>query len=122
MGAIVKKFEDFKIWQEAMILIKEIYSCTSKFKDYSCNDQIQRATVSVMNYIAEGYESGSNIMFKKFLQIAKGSCGEVRSMLYIAIDLKYFDEDKANGSIKDCKCLASAIKHLVGYLNQYRKN
>ena len=45
-----------------------------------------------MNNIAEGYEAGGNVMFKKFLQISRGSCGEVRSMLYLAKDLKYIDE------------------------------
>lgn len=73
----VKCFEEFKIWQDARELVKQIYLGTADVKDYGFNDQIRRAAVSVMNNIAEGYEAGSNVMFKKFLQIAKGSCGEV---------------------------------------------
>ena len=73
----VKCFEEFKIWQDARELVKQIYLGAADVKDYGFNDQIRRAAVSVMNNIAEGYEAGSNVMFKKFLQIAKGSCGEV---------------------------------------------
>lgn len=114
----VKYFEDFKIWQEARLLVKEIYSCTSQVKDYGFNDQIQRAAVSVMNNIAEGTESGSDLMFKRFLLIAKGSCGEVRNMLYIAADLNYIEISKADELIGRCKLLSAGIFNLIVYLSQ----
>ena len=71
--------------------------------------------VSVMNNIAEGYEAGGNVMFKKFLQISRGSCGEVRSMLYLAKDLKYIDEIKVNGLLSDCMVLSKGISKLIIY-------
>lgn len=114
----VKYFEDFKIWQDARLLVKEIYSFTSQIKDYGFNDQIQRAAVSVMNNIAEGTESGSDVMFKRFLLIAKGSCGEVRNMLYVAADLDYIETSKADELIGRCKTLSAGIFNLILYLSQ----
>lgn len=114
----VKYFEDFKIWQDARLLVKEIYSFTSQIKDYGFNDQIQRAAVSVMNNIAEGTESGSDVMFKRFLLIAKGSCGEVRNMLYVAADLDYIETSKADELIGRCRTLSAGIFNLILYLSQ----
>lgn len=114
----VKYFEDFKIWQDARLLVKEIYSFTSQIKDYGFNDQIQRAAVSVMNNIAEGTESGSDLMFKRFLLIAKGSCGEVRNMLYVAADLDYIETSKADELIGRCRTLSAGIFNLILYLSQ----
>ncbi|MEI3421806.1 MAG: four helix bundle protein [Butyricimonas faecihominis] len=90
----VRCFEDFKIWQDARLLVNQVYLYTAGVKDYGFNDQVRRAAVSVMNNIAEGYEAGGNVMFKKFLQISRGSCGEVRSMLYLAKDLKIYRRNK----------------------------
>lgn len=112
----VKYFEDFKIWQDARKLVKEVYTYTNYIKDYGFNDQIQRAAISIMNNIAEGAESGSDSMFKKFLQIAKGSCGEVRSMLYAAMDLKYIDEESVNQLLPECQQLSASIAKLANYL------
>lgn len=115
MGS-VKYFEDFTIWQDARKLVKSIYTYTSKIKDYGFNDQIQRAAISIMNNIAEGAESGSDSMFKKFLQIAKGNCGEVRSMLYAAVDLKYINETEFNNILPECQHLSASIAKLANYL------
>jgi four helix bundle protein len=85
----IQKFEDLQIWQKARDLSLTSYKLFNKNKDYGFRDQIQRASVSVMNNIAEGFERHGNKEFTKFLYISKGSCGEVRSMLYLALDLKY---------------------------------
>ncbi len=77
-------FEDLEVWQEAKTLTISIYQLMKDNRDYGFRDQIQRASVSIMNNIAEGSESGSNATNVRFLQIAKGSCAEVRSMLYLA--------------------------------------
>jgi four helix bundle protein len=85
----VKHFEDLEIWKEARCLTKEIYRLTSgpKFsKDFSLRGQIQSAAVSVMSNIAEGFERAGNQEFCQFLYVAKGSCGEVRAQLYVAVD------------------------------------
>lgn len=85
----IKYFEDLEVWKEARRLTNRIYRMTqdAKFsKDFGLRDQIQRAVVSIMSNIAEGFERGGNQEFIQFLYIAKGSCGEVRSQLYVALD------------------------------------
>ena|SRR6266567_1971266 len=87
-------FEDIIAWQKSRILVVDIYQVFKNSKDYSFRDQIQRAAVSIMNNIAEGYERKGNKEFVKFLYIAKGSCAEVRSMLYLALDLHCINKDE----------------------------
>ena len=82
------KFEDMLVWQKAKNLSKKIYKEFENSKDWGFKEQIQRAAVSIMNNIAKGYERSSNNEFKHFLFIAKGSCGETRSMLHLAKDLE----------------------------------
>lgn len=88
----IEKFEDIIAWQKSKDLVLNIYNLFSDNKDYSFCNQIQRASVSVMNNVAEGYERGTKKEFKHFLFIAKGSCAEVRSMLYISYELGYISE------------------------------
>ena len=107
---MISRFEDLYCRKEARDLVKMIYKITDKktfSKDYWLKDQIRRASVSVMSNIAEWFERYSNKEFIRFLFIAKWSCGEVRSQLYIALDQKYleqseFDEvfDKCDKTIK----------------------
>jgi four helix bundle protein len=83
----VKNFEDLEIWKDARALTRGIYQLTgdSKFsKDFGLRDQIRRAAVSIMSSIAEGFERGGNQESIQFLYVAKASCGEVRSQLYVA--------------------------------------
>lgn len=89
----IERFEDILVWQESRELCKEIYQLFHTFKDYGFKDQIQRASISIMNNIAEGYERRTNNEFRHFLFIAKGSCAEVRSMLYILEDLAIMDKE-----------------------------
>lgn len=86
---IIQKFEDIIAWQKARELTQIIYRLFSANRDYGFRDQIQRASVSIMNNISEGFERKGNKELKNFLFIAKGSCAEVRSMIYLALDLKY---------------------------------
>jgi four helix bundle protein len=94
-----KRFEELWIWQQARELVKEVYSdfgaSSAAFRDYGYKDQIQRAAVSIMNNIAEGFERHTNAEFARFLDIAKGSCGEVRSLYYTAEDLNYLGSETA---------------------------
>jgi len=83
----IERFEDIIAWQKSKELTIQIYRLFEVSKDFGFKDQIQRASVSIMNNIAEGFERRSNKEFKQFLYIAKGSCGEVRSMLIIAHEL-----------------------------------
>jgi four helix bundle protein len=86
----IERFEDIISWQRAKNLTVEIYKTFENQKDFSFKSQIQRASLSIMNNIAEGFERKSNKEFKQFLFIAKGSAGEVRSMLHMALELNIF--------------------------------
>src|SRR6266480_7734999 len=97
--ATVKCFEELHVWQEARKLVKEIYKAAKQrgfARDFGLRDQIQRAATSTMSNIAEGFERGSKREFIQFLYIAKGSNGEVRSQLYVALDQEYFDDKTFN--------------------------
>ncbi len=112
----IEKFEDIIAWQKAKVLTLQVH-CIFKFsKDYSFKDQIQRAGVSIMNNIAEGFERKSNKEIIQFFYIAKGSCAEVRSMLSLAKDLKYIDNKEYTGlndlSLDISRLLSGFIKTL----------
>lgn len=81
--------ENLYIWKESRCFVNAIYQIMANCKDWGFRDQIQRASVSIMNNIAEGSESGSDAKFINFLNIAKGSCGEVKSMLYLCEDFAF---------------------------------
>ena len=85
----IEEFEDLIAWQKARELTRPIYEATRQgafSKDYGLSGQIQRAAVSIMSNIAEGFERGNPREFHQFLSIAKASCAEVRSQLYVALD------------------------------------
>ncbi len=97
--ATVEKFEDLTAWQKARKLTREIYQITRQeqfARDFGLAGQIQRASVSIMSNIAEGFERGNRAEFHRFLSIAKASCAEVRSQLYIALDINYIDQPTFN--------------------------
>lgn len=112
----IEKFEDIECWKKAKELTLELYKIFSAMNDYTFKSQILRASVSVMNNIAEGFERKSNKEFKQFLFIAKGSAGEVRSMLHLGNDLKYFDKSTYDTLINNVteisKMLSGFIKKL----------
>ncbi len=116
--ANVEKFEDLKVWQESRILIGLVYDLMKTNKDYGFKDQIQRASISIMNNIAEGFERKSDTEFKSFLDIAKASCGEVRSMLYLAEDLKYITVMEAENLRNRCCFLSGSISNFMKYLRK----
>lgn len=92
----ITRFEDLIAWQKARLLTRDIYQATKAgpfSKDYGLSAQITKAAVSIMSNIAEGFERGKRGEFEHFLSIAKGSCAEVRSQLYVAMDVGYVTED-----------------------------
>ncbi len=117
----VKRFEDLWIWQHTRELVKEIYkdfgagTCS---KDFGFRDQIQKAGLSVMNNIAEGFERSTDAEFARFLDIAKGSCGEVRSLYYAAEDLGYADAITADARRVKTRQIAAGIAALTSHLRQ----
>lgn len=95
----IEKFEDLIAWQKSRELAREIYYVTSRgqfAKDYGLRDQIRRAVVSIMSNIAEGFDRGGRAEFHQFVVIAKGSCAEVRSQLYVAHDVGYISKEEFN--------------------------
>jgi four helix bundle protein len=90
----IGRFEELIAWQKARKLTSEIYKATQQerfARDYGLKDQIQRAAVSILSNIAEGFERGGQVEFHRFLVIAKGSCAELRSQLYVGMDVGYLD-------------------------------
>jgi four helix bundle protein len=117
----VKNFEELEIWQEARRLTQAIYQLTKREKfsrDFSLRDQIQRAAVSIMSNIAEGFERGGNQEFIQFLYVAKASCGEVRSQLYVAVDQGYILKADSEESIVAFRRLSGMIGNLISYLRR----
>lgn len=111
-SAKVNKFEDLIAWQKAHALAVQIYQLTAKdlfSRDFGLKDQIQRAAVSVMSNIAEGFERYSRAEFRQFLSIARGSVAEVRSQLYIARSLNYISEQEFTKSYSLCRDVGNLI-------------
>ena len=90
----IRTFEDLLVWQKAITNTIEIYKRFHLVSDFGFKNQIQRASISISNNIAEGFERGSDRDFRRFLFIAQGSCSEVKSMIFIAVKLKYMSQDE----------------------------
>jgi len=115
----IKRFEDIDAWQDARILAKNVYQCTSRAgfaKDFGLRDQIQRAAGSVMHNIAEGFDSGGDVEFTRFLRYAQRSCTEVQSELYVALDQKYISDQQFEDLFSQASRTRSRIGGLIKYL------
>jgi four helix bundle protein len=115
-----RSFEEITAWQVARELVREIYKVTSSgdfAKDYGLKDQVRRAAVSVVSNIAEGFERGGNKEFIQFLYLAKGSCGEVRTQLYLSRDLGYLTEE----TFQNLRQIAARTSELIWGLIRYLK-
>lgn len=121
MGSI-SRFEDIDAWKKSRKLTREIYEVTSEgdfSKDFGLRNQIERASVSIMSNIAEGFERGGNKEFVQFLFQAKASCAEVKSQLYVAKDTNYISDK----SFKHLYELASEVSKLIsGFISYLRKS
>ena len=120
----IQRFEDLEAWQIARELTNQIYTITQKesiCRDFGFGDQIRRAAISIMNNIAEGFERGTNKDFAKYIFIARGSAGEVRSMLYVALDQEYLTRETFKQchelSIRCSQLCWGLIKHLKKHGN-----
>ena len=121
----MRRFEDSDAWQTARELVKKVYALTLKDrfrKDFGLVDQIRRAAVSIMSNIAEGFERGSDKEFIRFLFIARGSAGEVRSLLYVALDQLYIDKTEFEDTCNLCTRSSQMIFGLIRYLKQSSKS
>lgn len=118
--AKIKKFEDVESWKKARRLTKRVYSATSasrSTRDFSLKDQIRRASVSILSNIAEGFERGGDKEFLQFLAIAKGSCGEVRAQLYVALDQEYMSQEE----FEELCGITTEVGQLLSGLMKYLK-
>lgn len=114
-----RNFEGLKAWQRSRDLLRDVYRLTKKSKfrtDYALCNQIRRACLSTMSNIAEGFEREGDREFIQFLSQAKGSCGEVRSQLYVASDLGYIDEDELKSIMETAIETSRIISGLIRYL------
>ena len=112
----IEKFEDVIAWQKAEDLAILVYKVFKSSKDFSFKNQVERAVVSIMNNIAEGFERRSDKELINFLYIAKGSCGEVRSMLHLGRKLGYINDvefsNLNNVSLEISRILSGFIKSI----------
>ena len=116
-----RNFESLRVWQNARVFVNDIYDLMEDNKDWGFRDQIQRAAVSIMNNIAEGYESGSDAKYASYLNISKGSCSEVRNMLYLCLDRKYCTQEQFESLKVQSIQISSQLYKLIVYLNNNKK-
>ncbi|MFQ6616857.1 MAG: four helix bundle protein [Fidelibacterota bacterium] len=114
----VEKFEDLDVWQESVRLSIDLYRTLNNSKDYALRNQIQRSSVSIASNIAEGFERNSNKEFMQFLHIAKGSCSELRTQLYIGMKTGLFDDKHGVEFIEKSRKISSMLYKLI----KVRKN
>ncbi len=118
---MAKMIEEIEVWQLSRILVKDVYTLTFKDnirRNFSIVDQLQRATLSIMNNIAEGFERLSDKEFANFLNIAKGSAGEVRSMLYVLSDLNFIDTDTFKKFHSQTTQISKSLSGFISYLKR----
>ncbi len=117
-------FEEIDAWKNFRKLVSEVYHITNQQKfsrDFGLKDQIQRASVSVMSNIGEGYERKSERECIRFLYISRGSAGEVRSLLYVASDLNYIDKISFDKIFSSTVAISKQIYRLIEYLEKCQK-
>lgn len=112
-----RNFESLRVWQNARTLVNAVYDMMEQNKDWGFRDQIQRASVSIMNNIAEGFESGSDAKYSNFLQISRGSCSEVRSMLYLCLDREFCTKEQLKSLKSQAETISGQLYKLIQYLN-----
>jgi four helix bundle protein len=116
--ATIKRFEDLEIWQLARELLNLIYKDFKDCKDFNFKNQIISAGLSIKNNIAEGFSRDSDKEFKQFLNVSKGSDGEVKSMYYTAEDQQYVTSDIAKDRRNRADILYNKIIHFMNYLKK----
>ncbi len=110
---IIKHFSDIIAWQKAKGMTLLLYKILKTSKDYSFNDQIKRASISIMNNIAEGFGRYNPREFKQYLSIARGSTMEVVSMILLGSELDYFDENQKTALLQFTNDIDNILKALI---------
>lgn len=115
----ISSFEDIEVWKKAVELCEKVYLLSensSLNKDFGLRDQIRRSAISIPSNIAEGFERESNNQFIYFLTIAKGSCGELRTQLFLAMKINHINEIKHNELREDCLNISKQLSNFIKYL------
>lgn len=118
--ATVKKFEDLEVWKLSRKNVNAIYDLSNKnafSKDFALHDQIRRSSLGILSNIAEGFESGSDKQFARYLKIAKGSAGECRAQIYVALDQNYISKNEFGNLKKELIIRSKKLSRLISYLN-----
>lgn len=119
--ARIEKFEDIEAWKKARELAKGIYAISNEglfARDFGLRDQIRSAAVSVMSNIAEGFERGGDVEFRRFLAIAKGSAGEVKAQLYVALDAGLIEQAKFDSLYRKAAETGNLVGGFMRYLSR----
>ena len=117
----IERFEDLGVWKKARELVRATYEATSDGKlaqDLGLSRQMQRAAISAMANIAEGFERGGNKEFLQYLAMVKGSCAELRSHLYAALDLGYISDEE----FQSIQALAISVARQSAGLMKYLRS
>ena len=117
----IENFNEIEAWKQARLFVADVYNIFSQGnsqKDFGFRDQIQRASVSIMSNIAEGFDSGSSKSFIQFLTYSYRSASEVESLLFVALDINYIDVNQHN----ELMSKLNSIKRLIGGFIRYLKN
>ncbi|MBI4160110.1 four helix bundle protein [Candidatus Wolfebacteria bacterium] len=120
----ITRFEDLTIWKDSLVITRKVYDLTSKPKfnrDFALRDQVRRAIISISSNIVEGFEKNNNNEFIRFLGIAKGSAGEARNQLYIALTIEYISGEEFDKIGGDLEKLSAQIGAFISYLEKSRK-
>ena len=120
----IQKFEDLDCWKEARVFVNLVYESARKddfSRDYRLRDQITGAAISVMNNIAEGFASQSNIEFVRFLRYARRSASEVQSTIYLALDQNYIGKEEFDNIYKQAEKTRKIVDGLIRYLKKSKK-
>lgn len=122
--AKIENFEDLEVWKLSMELCTEIYKLTNTelfSKDFGLKDQIRRSAISIPSNISEGYERDGKNQFLYFLAIAKGSSGELRTQLKIALNLEYINEQEFNILNDKCTVTSKQLSGFIKYLKSFKE-
>jgi four helix bundle protein len=113
MGYKIGKFEDLRVWQEGMRLTTKIYRVLNACRDYGLRGQMQRAAVSIPSNVAGGYERNTNKDFIRFLYIAKGSCSELRTQTYLAVEIGAFDKTTGDELLELTRNISAMLHNYI---------
>ena len=116
--ATIKNFEELDIWRMSRELVNLVYSDFRKCRDFTFRNQVTGAGISIMNNISEGFCRNSDAEFRQFLNISKGSTGEVKNMYYIAEDQAYVTPEISLDRRQKCQNLLNGTSRLMNYLRK----